>query len=166
MNGTLGGVPRDQLKAREFLFLAEDLALRALPPAVPTPSRRVMWTILQLSWGDPASHIELQPQPSRGIVELGLHFEGPAEANDARAALVAAHAGPLMAALGPAWELEVWTPSWRRLHRTFAFDILTRRLAETVAAEMARAIPLLYPFCLPVPQPALSLSAAEATLGP
>lgn len=159
-------MPREELKAREFLFLAEELALRALPAGIPPPQRRVMWTILQLSWGAPQFHVELQPQPARAIVELGLHFEGPPEANDARAALVAAHAAPLMAALGPAWELEHWTPSWRRLHRTFPFERLTRPLAEAVAAEMARAIPLLYPFCLPEPQPALSLSAAAATLGP
>lgn len=159
-------MPADELKAREFLFLTEELALRRLPPAVPAPNRRVMWTILQLSWGAPQFHIELQPQPVRSLVELGLHFEGPPEANDARAALVAAHAAPLMAALGPAWELEHWTPSWRRLHRTFSFERLTRALAEDVAAEMARAMPLLYPFCLPEPQPDLSLRAAAATLAP
>jgi hypothetical protein len=159
-------MPRDQLKAREFLFLAEELALRQLPPDIPQPTRRVMWTILQLSWGDPAHHIELQPQPARGLIELGLHFEGPVEANDQRAAIVAAAAGPLMAALGPAWELEIWTPSWRRLHRVYRCDVLTRPLAGDVAAEMARAIPLLYPFCLPQPEPALSLSAVRATLPP
>lgn len=139
------------LKAREFLFLAEDLALRALPASVPPPERRVMWTILQLSWGIPHFHIELQPQPSRGIVELGLHFEGPVEANDARAELVAASAHLLIPALGTAWELELWTPSWRRLHRVFPFETLDRPLAEAVAAEMAAAIPRLYPFCLPRP---------------
>jgi hypothetical protein len=157
-------VPRDALKARQFLFLAEELAMRELDPAVPAPTRRVMWTILQLSWGEPAFHIELQPQPVRGLVELGLHFEGPPEANDARAALVAEHAAPLMAALGPAWELEAWTASWRRLHRVYPFQTLTRALAETVATDLAHAIPLLYPFCLPEPRPALSLSAATATL--
>ncbi|GIW13678.1 MAG: hypothetical protein KatS3mg062_1117 [Tepidiforma sp.] len=157
-------MPRELLKAREFLFLTEELAMRALPPGIPQPSRRVMWTILQLSWGEPAFHVELQPQPARGIVELGLHFEGAPEANDARAALVAAHAAPLMAALGPAWELEAWTASWRRLHRTFPFETLTRQLAETVASELSRVLPVLYPFCLPVPEPRLSLSAAADTL--
>lgn len=157
-------MPRQSLQARQFLFLTEELTMRALHPTVPTPSRRVMWTILQLSWGEPAFHIELQPQPTRRLIELGLHFEGPPEANDARAALVAAHAAPLMAVLGPTWELEAWTASWRRLHRTYPFATLTRPLAETVAADLARAIPLLYPFCLPEPEPRLSLNAAAATL--
>jgi hypothetical protein len=79
-----------KLKAREFVFACEDRAMRDLPAGLPPPERKVMWTILQLHFGDPNVHFELQPQPSRGLVELGLHFEGPVEANDAWAERIAA----------------------------------------------------------------------------
>lgn len=143
------------MKAREFLFYTEDLAYAALPDGVPRPERRVMWTILQFHWGQPAAHIELQPQLSRRVVELGLHFEGPAEWNDALAGRVAAHAPELMAALGEGWELEEWTASWRRLHRTYPVeDHLTTALGREVADGLARALRVLRPFALAEAPPA------------
>lgn len=142
-----GAVPnRDgTLKAREFLFHTEDLALAALPAGFPQPERKVMWTILQLHYGDPAVHFELQPQVARGIVELGLHFEGPAEVNEARAQCVADDAVTIAGALGPGWELEEWTASWRRLHRSFAFARLTDAFAREVAEQATRLIVALQP---------------------
>jgi len=139
------GAQLGRLKAREFLFLCEDLALAALPASVRRPERRVMWTILQFYYGDPRVHFELQPQVARGVVELGLHFEGPVALNDRWAALVAAHAPEIVAALGDGWELEEWTPSWRRLHRTWAFTVLTEELAREVGGQLARAIEALQP---------------------
>lgn len=144
-----------QLKAREFLFYTEDLALAALPHDFPRPERKVMWTTLQFHWGEPAAHLELQPQMSRRVVELGLHFEGPAEWNDALTRRVADHAPELMAALGDGWELEEWTASWRRLHRTYPFEELTTGLGREVAEGLALAIQVLRPFALaeaPPPQ--------------
>ena len=133
------------LKAREFLFFAEEQAMEALPRDFPRPERRVMWTILQLYWKDPAVHFELQPQLSRGLVELGLHFEGAAEANDAWAAHIGAHAEHVLCELGPRWELEEWTASWRRLHRTFAFTRLDAALGREVGEELARGLVALQP---------------------
>jgi hypothetical protein len=104
-----------------------------------------MWTILQLHFGDPNVHFELQPQVSRGLVELGLHFEGPVEANDAWAARIAARAPSLAGELGPEWELEAWTASWRRLHRTWRTADLTEELAREVGAELAKAMRVLGP---------------------
>src|SRR5258708_15911635 len=102
-----------------------------------------MWTILQLHFGNPAVHFELQPQPSRGRVELGLHFEGRPEANDAAAAFVAQRAPELIPRLGPRWELEAWTASWRRLHRTFPFEVLDARRAPDGRRELTEALTLL-----------------------
>ena len=134
------------LKATEFVYLCEEMALRSLADDVPRPQRRVMWTILQLHYGDPAFHFELQPRPGHGRVELGLHFEGPAEENDRRAAVLAGDAARLMAELGEGWELEEWTASWRRLHRTFSFTALTHDLAAEVAPELAKALTVLHPY--------------------
>jgi len=133
------------LKAREFLFYCEDVALAGLPAGVPRPERRVMWTILQMHYGDPNVHFELQPHVGRGIVELGLHFEGPVALNDAWAALVASRAAELMAALGPDWELEEWTASWRRLHRTWRFERLTSEMGREVGEVFCSALQVLQP---------------------
>jgi hypothetical protein len=134
------------LKARDFLFYCEEQALAILGPERTPPHRRVMWTILQLHYGEPAIHFELQPQPSRGLVEVGLHFESSPWANDAWAAAAACRAAEFMAALGPGWELEAWTASWRRLHRVHRFERLTAALARAVAGDLARAIAVLGPF--------------------
>lgn len=143
------------MQTREWLFYTEDLMLAALPDAVPRFQRRVMWTILQFYQQDPRIHFELQPSPSRGLVEVGLHFEGTAEENEVWAARVAAHSCELQAALGPEWELEEWTASWRRLHRVYRFEHLEGQLGRDIAAEWARAITLLWPFvCTDVGEPA------------
>ncbi|MFN0093188.1 MAG: hypothetical protein ACKVVT_00205 [Dehalococcoidia bacterium] len=140
------------LKAREFLFLCEELAFE--PPAGPPRglTRKLMWTILQYQYPNPAVHFELQPQPSRGLVELGLHFEGPVETNDALAAVVAAASGELLPALGEGWELEAWTASWRRLHRPFPFETLTRELAADVSHGLSSVIATLDPLIRDLPE--------------
>ncbi|MBK9344064.1 MAG: hypothetical protein IPN07_13785 [Dehalococcoidia bacterium] len=114
-----------RMKAREWLFYTEDLTLATLGESVPGPRRRVMWTVLQFYWDTPAAHFELQPQPSRSLIEVGLHFEGRAEQNEAWAARITPHTAEIQSALGGAWELEEWTASWRRLHRVYHFDHLT-----------------------------------------
>ncbi|MCA9824004.1 MAG: hypothetical protein KC482_10950 [Dehalococcoidia bacterium] len=133
------------LKAREFLFACEDRAMAQLPSSVPQPERKVMWTILQLHYGDPFVHFEIQPQVSRGQVELGLHFEGVLDKNEEWAQRIANLAAPIAGTLGPAWELEEWTASWRRLHRVFHFDRLTSVLASEVAEQYALLIGTLHP---------------------
>ncbi|HJP40507.1 MAG TPA: hypothetical protein QGF35_02220 [Dehalococcoidia bacterium] len=125
-----------RLKAREFLFQAEDRAITLLGEVTP-PERRVMWTTLQYHYGEPWIHYELQPHVGRQMVEIGLHFEGAAEQNERAASLVAHHAGTLLASLGPNWELEEWTNSWRRLHRTLRFKFLNPDLAEEAAEAFA-----------------------------
>jgi hypothetical protein len=134
------------LKAREFLFYTEDLAIAGLPAGFPKAERTVMWTVLQLHYGNPKAHFELQPQVARGQVELGLHFEGPVELNDVWALGLAERAPEIMAALGPGWELEEWTVSWRRLHRVFHFEHLTAALGREVAAEFTKLLVALQPY--------------------
>jgi hypothetical protein len=134
------------MQVREFVFYAEEVAMRSLPREAPVPERKVMWTILQLHYGDPNVHFELQPHPGRQQIELGLHFEGPAESNDAWATELAARAPEFMAALGDEWELEEWTASWRRLHRVFRFERLNAELGDVVAGELVKALTILGPF--------------------
>lgn len=137
-----------RMQAREFLFYVEDLVMASLPDGVPRPQRKVMWTILQLSWDNPAAHIELQPQPSRSLIELGLHFEASAEENEAWAQRLIERSDDIQASLGADWEFEEWTASWRRLHRTYRLERLTGELGREVAAEMTKAVTLLWPFAV------------------
>jgi hypothetical protein len=134
------------MKAREFLFYTEDLAVAGLPAGFPKAERKVMWTVLQFHYGNPNVHFELQPQMARGQVELGLHFEGRVEMNDVWALGLAERAGELIATLGEEWELEHWTVSWRRLHRVFHFDALTADLGRDVAAEFTKLMVALQPY--------------------
>ncbi len=120
--------------------------MRNLPAGFPRPERKMMWTMLQLHYGNPKAHFELQPLVSRGQVELGLHFEGPAEQNDLWAMGLSERAGELMAELGEGWDLEVWTSTWRRLHRVFRFEQLGTGLVEDVGMQLARALTVLQPF--------------------
>jgi hypothetical protein len=134
------------LQTREFVFYCEDVALAQLGSDFPAPQRKVMWTILQLHYGNPDAHFEIQPHMSRGQVEVGLHFEGPVEANDRYAAALADRAIELMCELGDGWELEEWTVSWRRLHRVFHFEKLHTGFAREVGEELAKAMRVLQPF--------------------
>jgi len=134
------------LKAREFVFFCEDQILSAWPAGVPEPTRKVMWTTLQLHWGEPRVHFELQPMMGRRLIEAGLHFEGPAAMNEAWAAALGSRADDLIPTLGFEWDLEDWTKSWRRLHRPYHFERLTADLGREVAAELGRAMVELYPF--------------------
>lgn len=133
------------MQTREFVFYTEELAMRSLPSDVPMPERKVMWTILQLHYGDPTVHFEVQPHNARQQIELGLHFEGPVEHNDLWASRLAERGPELMAALGDGWELEEWTQSWRRLHRVFPFARLDAALAREVADELVKALTVLGP---------------------
>ena len=156
------------LKAREFLFYTEDLALAGLPADFPRGERRVMWTVLQFHYGNPNAHFELQPQVARGQVELGLHFEDRVEMNDVWALGLAERASELRAALGDAWELEEWTVSWRRLHRVFHFDALTAELGREVAAEFTKLLAALQPYaaaCIDEAAPAPKVHSKEAGSG-
>ncbi len=128
------------IKATDFIGICEEMAMKSVPGHLRPTGRKVMWTILQLHYGDPACHFELQPQPSRNNIELGLHFEGEASLNEARALLIARECPAILASLGPQWELEEWTGSWRRLHRTFRAPTLTQAIAAEVATALTSLV--------------------------
>ena len=71
------------LKVREFVFFCEDQALAGLPANFPPLTRKVMWTILQLNYGEPQNHFEINTSVGKRQIEVGLHFEGAVEQNDA-----------------------------------------------------------------------------------
>ncbi len=152
------------MKARQFLFFAEDHAMAMLDADIARPQRKLMWTILQFHHGDETMHYEIQPHVGRGQVELGLHFEADADTNEQRAQLLAAHSPLLQAQLGPEWELEEWTASWRRLHRVYRFTRLTATLGRTVGDDLARLMVVTAPLIpeMAAVEPQMPRTAAKA----
>ena len=66
-------------------------------------------------------------------LEIGLHFEGDRDRSYTAAALLADRALDIAATVGPEYELEEWTSSWTRLHRSFSAPTLTPDLAAEAA---------------------------------
>ena len=80
-------------------------------------------------------HYEVWVQRKTQRLEIGLHFEGDRERSYAAAGLLAERADNVAAAVGPEYELEEWTASWTRLHRSFAAPVLSVELAAEAAAD-------------------------------
>ena len=125
---------------RPFLLEVEAAALQGLSASLGTPVSRVVFSSLQVHFGDPRLHYEVWPVRKTGRVELGLHLEGPQEWSRAVALSLAAEADELRAELGPGYELEDWTASWCRLHRTMPLQRLDAMLATEVAAALKTLI--------------------------
>ncbi|HKZ50919.1 MAG TPA: hypothetical protein VJ256_04085 [Dehalococcoidia bacterium] len=116
-----------------------------LPPERQDFHWRLRWSLLQLFFQDTRIHYEVWPQRQRGIIEVGLHFEGPREVNRRWAEALARRAPAIVAALGPQVELEEWTPSWYRLHETIPLGSLDEEQAQVVAQRLAAMIAALQP---------------------
>ena len=125
-----------RLGTREFLYQVRDSALTALTPALGEPRSRVVFSSLQVHFGDPRLHYEVWPVRKTGLMELGLHAEGPQDWSRAVAEGLAAAADELREMLGAGYELEDWTASWCRLHRTLPL----RRLDDALAVEAGEAL--------------------------
>jgi len=121
-------------------------ALADLPEALGTPVSRVVFSSLQVHFGDPRLHYEVWPVRKTGRVELGLHLEGPQEWSRAVALRLAREADALREALGVDYELEDWTASWCRLQRTLPL----RRLDNDLALEVGAALQTLIQAAEPV----------------
>lgn len=133
------------LRIRDFLLLVGDRLPGLLPPALSDFRSRIVFTSFQVYYWHPRIHYEVWPQRKTGRLEVGLHFEGEREESYRWAAALAGRALEVQAALGPAVELEAWTPSWSRLHQTLPFDALSEELAEVVAQRLAAMVRFLQP---------------------
>jgi hypothetical protein len=146
-------LPSMALKSRAFLEMVLDTADAALEGA--RPERRVRASLAQIYFEDRHQHYEVWLRSQAGLVELGLHFEGPREENLRRVAAVA-DAMPLVApALGPAVELEEWTESWTRVHETCPLMPLDEGFAAELGERLAVYVRALEPVVRPLgPMPA------------
>jgi hypothetical protein len=129
----------------EFLLRMRELAEARLPADVPPLQGRLRLSLIQLYRGDPRLHYEVWIQRKTGRIEVGLHFEGEREMNRRWAEALGRRVLELRAQLGPSVELEEWTSSWVRLHRTVPLRKLDDGLAEEVAELLALFIRVMEP---------------------
>lgn len=134
------------LRIRDFLTLVDERVRERLGAAYAALSMRQRFGYVQYDDGDPTIHYEVWAQRKTSRVEVGLHFEGAdRERNYAIAAALAERAGDVVAAVGPDYELEEWTPHWTRLHRTVAAPSLTPDLAAEAAGQVVRLMQAMRP---------------------
>jgi hypothetical protein len=134
-----------RLRTRDFLHLVEERTLSALAGQFDKPVSRVVFSSLQLHFGEPHLHYEIWPVRKTGQLEIGLHLEGPQEWSRATAAQLSIHADELRSALGSAYELEDWTASWCRLHRTVPLPKLTDATVDDVSDHLLHLIRAVQP---------------------
>ena len=134
-----------RLPVREFLFRVRDQAEAALDGHADRASARVVFSSLQIHFGDPRLHYEVWPVRKTGRIEVGLHIEGPRDWSRAVATRLAARADDIRRALGPAYELEEWTAAWCRLHETVPYDRLTDDLVSEVTARLVTLVNAVQP---------------------
>ena len=133
------------MRIRDFLMLVQERLGPLLPPEFHSFQARVRFTLLQVYFDHPSLHYEVWPQKKTGRIEIGLHFEGEGEANYRWAAVLAERMPELQAALGPAMELEEWTPVWTRLHHTLPMGALDEAEADEAAQRLAALIQTMEP---------------------
>ena len=66
-------------------------------------------SLTKLYYGRAAVHYEVWIQKQRGIVELGLHFEGEPDSNFRYLELLMGHRDGIRSSLGEGVELQQWT---------------------------------------------------------
>src|SRR4030042_859375 len=132
------------MRIRDFLMLVQERLEPLLPPSAcggRSFQARVRFTLLQVYFEHPSLHYEVWPQRKTGRIEIGLHFEGEPETNYRWAAVLAERMPEVLAALGPAMELEEWTPAWTRLHQTPPLGALDESEAPEAAERVAAPHP-------------------------
>ncbi len=102
-------------------------------------------SLMKFHYGEPSIHYEVWVQRRVSLVEVGLHFEGNADANDRYLEGLSAHFVEIRAALGPDVEAEQWTRSWTRIHQSVPLSPLEEDFLLEVSSQLARMITVLQP---------------------
>jgi hypothetical protein len=124
------------LRVRDFLALVHEGVRARLGPELDGMQWRQRFSFVQYYRGSPDVHYEVWAQRKTGRLEVGLHFEGERERNYAAAEALAVRAPDVQRQVGSGYELEEWTKSWTRLHRSSDAAALTPELAEDAAESV------------------------------
>ena len=132
--------PPASLRVRDFLALVHEGVVARLGKRLDGLDWRQRFSFVQYYRGTPDVHYEVWAQRKTARLEIGLHFEGERERNYAAAEALAVRAPDIQARVGPEYELEEWTKSWTRLHRSSAAPLLTPALADDAAERVCALI--------------------------
>lgn len=100
--------------------------------------------MLKLHYGHPEFHYEAWHHTGAGKLELGLHFEGPAGANQHALDFFRGRMVEIKARL-PRAELEPWDRGWTRLYETLPAPQLDEVVLEGAIERLEAYITTLEP---------------------
>jgi hypothetical protein len=99
---------------------------------------------MKFHYGRPETHYEVWYHGAQGRVEVGLHFEGSRELNEACLQFFRAHMVEVKGGL-PNAELEPWDRGWARLYETFPATSLDHLALAATARRVAAYVITLQP---------------------
>ena len=134
------------MKTKEFLETLPDLVRQQLPPGLGEFHVHPRVTSLTKFYYDrPSVHYEVWVQKRRGIIELGLHFEGEPENNFRHLELLQSFSPEIHASLGKVIKLEEWVRGWTRAYEAIPLEPLTDDFLVEVSVKMSGIMRALEP---------------------
>jgi hypothetical protein len=133
--------------------LASGTFFSALPvvlaPLLPAELRgfdheRGFGRLMKFDFGEPGIHYEAWHHTGTGRMEVGLHLEGAAAANQRGFEMLRRRLVELKHSL-PRAELEPWDKGWYRLYETFAAPVLSPEVLNATAERLATYMQTLQP---------------------
>jgi hypothetical protein len=116
----------------------------ALPIELRGFEHRRVSGVMKFHYGRPETHYETWYHSGQGRVEVGLHFEGSRELNQAGLEFFRAHMVEVKGGL-PNAELEPWDRGWTRLYETFPALSLDHQALAAAARRVADYVITLQP---------------------
>ena len=134
------------MKTKEFLESLSDLVRQQLPPELGDIQVHPRVTSLTKLYFERASvHYEVWIQKRRGMLELGLHFEGDPESNFRHLELLMGYWDEIRSSLGESVELQQWDRGWCRAHETVPLQPLSDDFLVEVSMKLSNMVRTLEP---------------------
>ncbi len=142
------------MKTKEFLETLPDLLRQQLPPELAGFQVHPRVTSLtKFYYGTASTHYEAWIQKRKGIIELGLHFEGEPESNFRHLELLQSRSPEIHESLGVGVELEEWVRGWTRAYESIPLEELTDDFLVEVSFKMWAMMQTLEPLLRAEPLP-------------
>ena len=139
------------MSARHFLAEVLELLRMQLPLELKDFESAGPWGgLIKVHYGDPSAHYEVWIQRRMGQIELGLHFEGEAQATARRLEVLTAQLPEIPRQLGDQVEPEQWTARWTRIHETLPLVELDEDFLMELSTRLSQYIRVLEPMVAPV----------------
>ena len=134
------------MKTKEFLETLPELVRQQLPPELSDFQVHPRVTSLTKFYYERSSaHYEVWIQRRRGIVELGLHFEGDPESNFRQLEVLQSQSEEIRTSLGEEIEIGEWDRGWTRAHEVLPLEPLSDDFLVEVSFKLSAMIRQLEP---------------------